>query len=179
MCEALISFAGAALGGVVTLLGVAWTIKYYVKQEVKEAERERSAGIITFYNFLLVKVNLLRKIHNCKTDDERNTIIEGGSVYTEAENLFLYERIHFIKTVLDEDDLLELLAFMGQLQQFEAVRRSCECELDKNNMVIHKSAYEEHLNNCVERLQENPKEGTMGILKMLSKMEEYLDDIKR
>ena len=61
MCEAWISFAGTVLGGGLTLLGVAITIRYYKAQEAKDAESERNAGIMMFYNFLLTKVNLLKR----------------------------------------------------------------------------------------------------------------------
>ena len=55
MCEAWISFAGTVLGGGLTLLGVAITIRYYKAQEAKDAESERNAGIMMFYNFCLQK----------------------------------------------------------------------------------------------------------------------------
>ncbi|MFR9297770.1 hypothetical protein [Emergencia timonensis] len=179
MCEAWISFAGTVLGGGLTLLGVAITIRYYKAQEAKDAESERNAGIMMFYNFLLTKVNLLKKIYDYRSDDERKTIIQGGCVYTESENLFLYERIHYLKSIVSEDELLELLAFMGQLQQYEAVRRNCEIELDKNNMVIHTIEYNKQLDNCYGRLDTDSEKGICGILDILCKIEAYLENGKK
>ena len=80
-------------------------------------------------------------------------------LYRIRKSIFLYERIHYLKSIVSEDELLELLAFMGQLQQYEAVRRNCEIELDKNNMVIHTIEYNKQLDNCYGRLDTDSEKG--------------------
>lgn len=175
MYEAWISFFGAILGGFLTLLGVALTIRYYKNQEERNTKSAQKVGAMVFYNFLLVKVNLLEKIHKAKEDEQIKLVVQGGSVYTELENLFLYERIHCIESILTDAELGELLAFMGQLQQFEAARCTCETDLDKNNQIIHKTAYDQQLDNCFNRLTASPGRETIGIWSILGKIEAYLE----
>ena len=103
-----------------------------------------------------------------------------GDVFIQNQKIyFLYERIHYLKSIVSEDELLELLAFMGQLQQYEAVRRNCEIELDKNNMVIHTIEYNKQLDNCYGRLDTDSEKGICGILDILCKIEAYLENGKK
>ena len=67
---------------------------------------------------------------------------------------------------------------MGQLQQYEAVRRNCEIELDKNNMVIHTIEYNKQLDNCYGRL-DTDSEGDLWHTGHLCKIEAYLENGKK
>ena len=98
MCEAWISFAGTVLGGGLTLLGVAITIRYYKAQEAKDAESERNAGIMMFYNFFAYKSEFVKERYTIIGLTMNGRQLFKGDVFIQNQKIyFLYERIHYLK----------------------------------------------------------------------------------
>lgn len=56
MQTAWIGFAGAVIGGLLTLLGVFFTIKYYKKQEKRQYQKEIETQSEAIYWFLMKKI---------------------------------------------------------------------------------------------------------------------------
>lgn len=175
MCSAWIGFWGAVVGGFLTLLGVAVTIIYYNIQGKKEENREYRSGALIVYRFLNVKVDLLCKIYESYFDDSGIKQIHYGPVFTHDENLFLYGRIQYLNRYLDDDEVRELAAFMGQLREYETARSNCLKEKKELGTIISRGAYEIILNNCYGRLDKNDDSENKGIIKILAKMETSLE----
>jgi hypothetical protein len=122
MDEAWIGFAGAVIGGLLTLVGVFVTIKYYKKQEKCQHQQEIETQGQAIYWFFKAKLDLLddwSKMFEHAKKIKMN-VVPSGELVSNGDTVFLFERLRYMTEWLEDSEishLIDLLAMLKNLQE--------------------------------------------------------------
>lgn len=130
MQTAWIGFAGAVIGGLLTLLGVFFTIKYYKKQEKRQYQKEIETQSEAIYWFFKAKLDLLNDWNKMFQHAEKNKmhVVPSGELVSNGDAVFLFERLRYVTEWLEDSEishLIDLLAMLKNLQEGRDVVDGC------------------------------------------------------
>lgn len=171
-----ISLVSALVGGMCALLGAFMTIKFYKKQEKETRRKEDNRNIAGFYFMLLEKAN---KLCIWMKNTTEPFIVQVTPIYTNDENMFLYDRLQNILAVTSEEDVRELVAFLSDLHQLENARNECLISMHQGIQINNedKTNYINILTHCEKKLYKSEEQNMRGILEILGSLEKYAQDV--
>lgn len=124
MDEAWIGFAGAVIGGLLTLVGVFLTILYYKSEEKNKAKRMSHLQCEALFWFFEVKGDLLKEWNKLIEDvqDPKEYVSPSGNLVPVGDDIFLFERIQYLNEALDDAEITSLLEFFARLKTLQEAR---------------------------------------------------------
>ncbi len=117
-----IGFAGAVIGGLLTLVGVFVTIKYYKEQEKRQHQKEIETQSEAIYWFFKAKLDLLNDWSKMFEHAEKikMNVVPSGELVSNGDTIFLFERLRYMTEWLEDSEishLIDLLAMLKNLQE--------------------------------------------------------------
>lgn len=164
MQEFIMSLIAGCITGIFSIIAVILTNMHNRKLAKNERNIDSLNHVITFYYLLLEKVNKTVKI---KADFKKDKVVPKAPIYTENDNFFLYNRLEYVFSAVEDDCIRELIAFMSNMQQLEEARK-------RNVDGSYSSEFEAVLEIACVLLYNNKEKDNTGIINILGSLENYI-----
>ncbi len=119
MYAAWIGFFGSILGGLLTLLGVKYTIDSYKKTEEKQAKLEKEKNIALLYWNLKSHMDSANAMYVRINENKPFGVIRN---YNDYDYQFYINKIIFVQDILDFENISTIIVFYHALAEIEEKR---------------------------------------------------------
>ena len=157
---------GVIIGSLLTFVNGQYSFK-------KAEEKEQIRNTSTFYYLMLLKLQLIKSF--VEAQNNKHSVIFHEPFITTEEYIMFMSKINSVYCIIGDSDVRELVSFISNISQLEAVRKNCFTDLQESIQLRKDNA--DSIDKIIKLLSkdnENEKSQINRVIEILDKLESKL-----